>query len=292
MMSGLQNIQISCEGQVPSHRYRRSVVDYALISLRMAIEQAPLKHLHTLSLLSIHPGAALYLRPALGFGAPPGTCKRRSQIRKLTVHMTSFGHEPGQLTDHLKLLHAYLGSFSSLQRLRGPLTPVACNRASPQQRSQREANSSLSLEMRVALTTIEIQTFSADGADQCDNGRVAGGVLYPGAPEYSARVKSQKRAPQRQLGRCKRAVDTTQRKQWMEARSARHQHRGCADSIEYSGSQPEAITERDLCFTAAKEPEDVGKLGESTVPNTRAAVAVGGPDHMKRLLRSAVFSWR
>ncbi|KAJ5505314.1 hypothetical protein N7453_004271 [Penicillium expansum] len=83
----------------------------------MAIEQAPLKDLHTLSLLSVHPGAVLYLRPAPGFGASPASCKRWSPIRKLTVHMTSFDHEPGQPTDHLKRLHAYLGRFSSLQRL-------------------------------------------------------------------------------------------------------------------------------------------------------------------------------
>ena len=31
MMSGLQHLRISCEGQLPSHRYHRSVVDYALI---------------------------------------------------------------------------------------------------------------------------------------------------------------------------------------------------------------------------------------------------------------------
>jgi hypothetical protein len=117
MMSGLQHLRISCEGQVPSHRYRRSVVDYALISLRMAIEQAPLKDFHTLSLLSVHPGAVLYLGPAPGFGASPASRKRWSQVRKLTVQMSSFGHEPGQPTDHLKLLHAYLGSFPSLQRL-------------------------------------------------------------------------------------------------------------------------------------------------------------------------------
>ncbi|KAF4762632.1 hypothetical protein HAV15_006721 [Penicillium sp. str.  len=86
MMSGLQHLRISCEGQVPSHSYRRSVVDYELISLRMAIEQAPLTDLHTLSLLSVHPGAVLYLRPAPGFGASPASCKRWSQIRKLTVH--------------------------------------------------------------------------------------------------------------------------------------------------------------------------------------------------------------
>jgi hypothetical protein len=117
MMTGLRHLRISCEGQIPSHRYRRSVVDYALISLRIAIEQAPLKDLHTLSLLSIHPGAMLYLRPNPGFGTSPASCKRWSQIRKLTVHMTSFSHEAGQPTDHLKLLHAYLGSFPAVQRL-------------------------------------------------------------------------------------------------------------------------------------------------------------------------------
>lgn len=42
---------------------------------------------------------------------------RHAQIRKLTVHLTSFGHEPGQPTDHLKLFQVYLGSFPSLQIL-------------------------------------------------------------------------------------------------------------------------------------------------------------------------------
>lgn len=67
-MSNLQHLRISCKFQESSHRYRRSVVDYALISLRMAIVQAPLKNPHTLSLLSVHPGAVLYLRPNPGFG--------------------------------------------------------------------------------------------------------------------------------------------------------------------------------------------------------------------------------
>ncbi|KAJ5503875.1 hypothetical protein N7463_006749 [Penicillium fimorum] len=136
----------------------------------MAIKQAPLKHLHTLSLLSAYPGAVFYLRPALGFGASPASCKRWSQIRKLTVHMTSFGHEPGQPTDHLKLLHAYLGSFPSLQILvfhwegeRG-FSPLSLATKPSFNSAAREANSSLSPAMRVALTTIEIRTSSADGA--------------------------------------------------------------------------------------------------------------------------------
>lgn len=37
-MTNLRHLKINCEGQHPSHRYRRSVVDYALISLRIAVE--------------------------------------------------------------------------------------------------------------------------------------------------------------------------------------------------------------------------------------------------------------
>jgi hypothetical protein len=70
-----------------------------------------------MSLLSVHPGAVLYLRPNQGFGTSPASSKRCAQIRILTIQMTSFAYEPGQPTDHLKLLHAYLGSFPSLQRI-------------------------------------------------------------------------------------------------------------------------------------------------------------------------------
>lgn len=116
-MSSLSHLKISCEGQAAGHRYRRSVVDYTLISLRVAIEQAPLKRLETLSLLSIHPGALLYLRPNIGFGASPRGPRKWAQICNLSIHMDSFPYEDDKPTDHLKLLHSYLQSFSSLKRL-------------------------------------------------------------------------------------------------------------------------------------------------------------------------------
>lgn len=115
-MRNLRYLQIKCQGQPPSHRYRRSVVDYALISLRIAAERAPLQFLECLSLLTVHPGVALYLRPDLGFGASPASRKRWSQIRSLTLHMESF-HHPGLPTDHFKLLNVHLQSFPELQRL-------------------------------------------------------------------------------------------------------------------------------------------------------------------------------
>jgi hypothetical protein len=110
------------------------VVDYALISLRVAVEQAPLKSLRTLSLLPIHPGALLYLRPNMGFGASPASRKRWAQIRKLVIHMDSFPHAKGQPMDHLKLLHSYLESFPNVKRFyfrwrgaKGPC-PLSLNR--------------------------------------------------------------------------------------------------------------------------------------------------------------------
>ena len=113
----LKHLKVSCPGQEPNQRYRRGIVDYALISLRIAVERCKLPLLDTLSLLSVHPGAVLYLNPSMGFGASPSSMKRWRQIRKLTIQMdtVSLGHP----ADHLKLLHSYLHLFApSLEELR------------------------------------------------------------------------------------------------------------------------------------------------------------------------------
>ncbi|KAI9725886.1 MAG: hypothetical protein M1834_009474 [Cirrosporium novae-zelandiae] len=112
-MPSLKHLEISCPGQELSHRYRRSAVDYALISLRIAVEQAPLVSLDTLTLLAIHPSGIFYLRPTMAFGSGPGSTRKWSQIRKLAIHMDSFPSHNGQAADHLKLLHSYLQAFSS-----------------------------------------------------------------------------------------------------------------------------------------------------------------------------------
>ncbi|KAI9836716.1 MAG: hypothetical protein M1837_003265 [Sclerophora amabilis] len=113
-MPSMRHLKISCPGQEPSQRYRRSAVDYALISLRIAIERAPLERLSTLSLLPIHPGGVYYLRPTLSFGSTPRSSRRWAQIRKLAIHMESWQfYQRDTRTDHLKLLHTFLGFFSS-----------------------------------------------------------------------------------------------------------------------------------------------------------------------------------
>ena len=116
----LRHLKISCPGQEPAYRYRRNVVDYALISLRIAVERSPLPRLDALSLLAVHPNAVHYLNPVMGLGALPNAMRRWRQIKQLTVRMDTIPHttHQGPPTDHLKLLHAYLQTFeATLERL-------------------------------------------------------------------------------------------------------------------------------------------------------------------------------
>lgn len=114
----LTHLKISCPGQEASQRFRRSTVDYALISLRIAIERAPLTELVALSLMPIHPSGLFYLQPNFAFGATPSSSKRWSQIRKLFLNMDSYPYEGQSRTEHLRVLHSYIRGFSSaLNRL-------------------------------------------------------------------------------------------------------------------------------------------------------------------------------
>jgi hypothetical protein len=118
-MRNIEHLKISCPGQEPAQRYRRCSVDYALISLRIAVERAPLVDLSTLSLLPIHPAGVFYLRSMPGFGTLPNAAKRWAQIKKLAIHMDAWNFESAYgATDHLRFLHEFLSGFSdNLERL-------------------------------------------------------------------------------------------------------------------------------------------------------------------------------
>ncbi|RFU29135.1 hypothetical protein B7463_g7198, partial [Scytalidium lignicola] len=113
-LPNLRHLTISCPDQDPAQRYRRDAVDYALISLRIAIERAPVTKLDKLSLRHIHPSGLLYFRHMPGFGCTPVAGRRWKQIKKLYITMDSwdfYGTRPG--LDHLKILEDYIRSFSS-----------------------------------------------------------------------------------------------------------------------------------------------------------------------------------
>ncbi|MCJ1339346.1 hypothetical protein MMC09_004635 [Bachmanniomyces sp. S44760] len=110
-LPNLTHLKIACPGQDPIQRNRRSTVDYALLSLRIAIERVRhLRKLDSLTLEHIHPGATLYLNPTMGIGALPDSLRRWKKIRNLTINMETA--PAGHSRDHLKLLHSYLQLFS------------------------------------------------------------------------------------------------------------------------------------------------------------------------------------
>lgn len=112
-MPNLRHLTIRCPGQDPRERYRRDVVDYALISLRIAVERAPLTKLAKLSLSSLHPAAFGYLRHVPGIGCVPSAARRWRQIEKLSISVEAwdfYGPSPG--LDHLKIIDDYVRLFA------------------------------------------------------------------------------------------------------------------------------------------------------------------------------------
>ena len=85
-------------------------MDYALISLRIAIDRIELPHLTELS-LDCHPAALLYLRPIPTFGGTPGRRRGLHQIKHLKLSIDSWPFDSSP-TDHLKLLANYLRVFA------------------------------------------------------------------------------------------------------------------------------------------------------------------------------------
>ncbi|KAF2091074.1 hypothetical protein K490DRAFT_62402 [Saccharata proteae CBS 121410] len=111
-LTSLTHLRINCPGEDTPQPCRRSTVDYALISLRIAVERAPLHELDTLTIQSLHPTGLLYLQPMLGFGSTPSSHKRWTQIRKLAIHMDSSPVSAKAHTEHLRILHSYLRVFA------------------------------------------------------------------------------------------------------------------------------------------------------------------------------------
>ncbi|KAM0333028.1 hypothetical protein ACHAQA_001685 [Verticillium albo-atrum] len=118
----LRHLTLRTPGQDPRERYRRDAVDYALISLRIALERCPLTALSQLSLAHLHPAALQYLRaaPAASLGALPSSPRRWRQIRKLSLAVESwdFGDPASPGRDHLRIMDDYLRALApSLEKL-------------------------------------------------------------------------------------------------------------------------------------------------------------------------------
>lgn len=71
LLPNVCHLTVKTPGQDANQRYRRSIVDYALISLCISLERAPLTKFTKLSLSSVHPSVIIYLRHIPGFGCTP-----------------------------------------------------------------------------------------------------------------------------------------------------------------------------------------------------------------------------
>lgn len=114
LIPNMRHLTIRCPGQDPRERYRRDIVDYALISLRISVERAALTKLSKLSLSSLHPSAFNYLRHIPGFGSVPSAGRRWKQIKKLHISVEAwdfYGPSPG--LDHLKVIDDYIRNFAA-----------------------------------------------------------------------------------------------------------------------------------------------------------------------------------
>ncbi|TQS31898.1 hypothetical protein Golomagni_07808, partial [Golovinomyces magnicellulatus] len=111
-LTNVRHLTVRCPGQKPEERYRRDIVDYALISLRIAVERVSLTKLHKLS-LTVHPAALQYLKHIGSIGKIPSATKRWGQIRKLHMSIEAwdfYGSSPG--LDHLRLIDDYIRGLS------------------------------------------------------------------------------------------------------------------------------------------------------------------------------------
>lgn len=114
-MPNVRHLRISCPDKHQSRR--RDIVDYALTSLRVAIEQSNPAELSTLSLDPIRPSSLYYLRSFLSLGTSPTSTRVWRRVSSLNMVMDSHLHydaDPSSRIDHLKVLHTYLSTFSSL----------------------------------------------------------------------------------------------------------------------------------------------------------------------------------
>lgn len=113
----LTHLEVSCPGATSSSQSRRSTVDFALISLRIAIERNHFNALDTLTLSPIHATGLLSLSPLTGCGASPASGKRWACIQHLSIDTQSLSPSPPhgsqQVDDPNKLLTSYLSTFQT-----------------------------------------------------------------------------------------------------------------------------------------------------------------------------------
>lgn len=176
--ANLTHLEISCPGSAADTLSRRSTVDFALISLRIAIERNCLNALDTMTMSPIHSGGLLALSPLIGCGATPASAKIWACIKHLSISVIKSSpprSQPEQQNDPNKLLSSYLATFQrNLLSLRfawlgrkGPLPlhqPISAHNTSPSHHHSKPALHQPNLHFQ-RLNTLHIQNACAQSSD-------------------------------------------------------------------------------------------------------------------------------
>ncbi|KAI6802209.1 hypothetical protein KC361_g1305 [Hortaea werneckii] len=102
----LEHLLIDCPGYGSRAKGARNTVDFALTSLRFAIEHVNCRTLQSLSLTSMVPNGLQYLMPHAGYGTTPASTRVWSRIQHLTLRLKTQGDRKEQ-----QMLHRYLRGF-------------------------------------------------------------------------------------------------------------------------------------------------------------------------------------
>ncbi|THV68451.1 hypothetical protein D6D28_06686 [Aureobasidium pullulans] len=115
-LSSLEHLKVSCPGTVGQDTQSRGtdITEIVVTSLRLAVEQAKLKHLNTLTLSHVYHTDIMALSP-LAMGSHPGSARRWSNVRVLDISM--YSPPPSQAnSDQVKLLREYIRGFKALRK--------------------------------------------------------------------------------------------------------------------------------------------------------------------------------
>jgi hypothetical protein len=112
----LKHLEVSCPGSEASlvHQSRRSTVDFALISLRIAIERSYMNALDTLTLSPIHPAGLFSLSPLSSCGATPASAKRWAGIKHLSISTPTSPPSQSPHAEQQKEASKHLTSYLSI----------------------------------------------------------------------------------------------------------------------------------------------------------------------------------
>ncbi|KAF8454672.1 hypothetical protein BDZ91DRAFT_747296 [Kalaharituber pfeilii] len=131
MMPNITNLTVCCPGIPMGEPGRRCIIDYALWSLRVAIERSGLQGLRSLHLEPMHMTGLQYFLPGtMSLGSKIDGHKAWANVRSLTMNISAWrpiakARNGSMYVANLKFLHQYMEYFKFVRKLKFAWTSEA-----------------------------------------------------------------------------------------------------------------------------------------------------------------------